>query len=303
MKVRRFLAEPIIHRGLDDSLGDNINGPSLIETPAWLTPRLGRYYLYFAHHNGRHIRLAYADALAGPWTVHAPGVLPVEMSTCSDHVASPDVHVDDERREIRMYFHGVAFPRGATDGHECLFGEAARWIGNQRTKVAMSPDGLHFTAAPTCLGASYWRSFRWRGQRYAIAMPGVFYRERENGVPEVGTVSFDANFRHAAVLVRGDLLHIFFTRVGDAPEHVVHTTVDLRTDWRDWKPTSEHMALMPELPWEGSDLPLAPSERGPVFTPARQLRDPAVFCKGKQCFLLYAGAGEQALGIVALDDL
>jgi hypothetical protein len=38
---------------------------------------MGRYYLYFAHHKGDHIRLAYADSLSGPWKIDEPGVLNV----------------------------------------------------------------------------------------------------------------------------------------------------------------------------------------------------------------------------------
>jgi hypothetical protein len=81
-------------------------------------------------------------------------------------VASPDVHVDHTGRQIRMYFHGVAFENGQpTDGHERLFGDASRWIGNQRTKLALSSGGLQFTALPQVLGASYFRAFeRGRGR-------------------------------------------------------------------------------------------------------------------------------------------
>jgi hypothetical protein len=43
----------------------NINGPSLVHVPAWIERPLGKYYLYFAHHGGKDIRLAYADILAG----------------------------------------------------------------------------------------------------------------------------------------------------------------------------------------------------------------------------------------------
>ena len=300
MKAQRLTADPIVHRGLHESLGDNINGPSLIRVPDWLPHPLGRYYLYFAHHNGRHIRMAYADALTGPWTVHAPGVLHVDDSTCFDHVASPDVHVDDARREIRMYFHGVAFPKGTpTDGHELAFGEASRWIGNQRTKLAVSRDGLDFTADARVLGASYLRAFMWQGRWHAIAMPGVFYRE-EGGAPVLGPWVFDARFRHCAVEVQGDHLHVFFTRVGDAPERVLHTTVDLRPDWREWRASEVGEVLRPELPWEGAGMPEQPSQRGPVFTPVRQLRDPALYREGDRSYLLYAAAGEQAIGIAEL---
>ena len=79
-------------------MGDNVNGPSLIRAPDWLDNPLGRYYLYFAHHDGHYIRLACADDLDGPWTVHPPGVLPLADSRFKGHIASPDVHVDDDER-------------------------------------------------------------------------------------------------------------------------------------------------------------------------------------------------------------
>ena len=50
----------------------NINGPTLIKVPEWVENPLGRYYLYFAHHKGKYLRLAYADHLTGPWQVADP---------------------------------------------------------------------------------------------------------------------------------------------------------------------------------------------------------------------------------------
>src|SRR5438067_6281806 len=92
----RLPNNPIITPELSRSIGDNINGPSLIRVPDWVASPLGRYYLYFAHHQGKFIRLAYANALAGPWKIYEPGTLRLdEVSTCHNHIASPDVHVDD----------------------------------------------------------------------------------------------------------------------------------------------------------------------------------------------------------------
>ncbi len=110
MHVARLKGNPIIRPEMDSRMGDNINGPSLIRAPEWLPGRLGRYYLYFAHHQGQYIRLAYADALEGPWRIYEPGTLTLEQSIFGRHVASPDVHVDDEARQIRMYYHGSADP-------------------------------------------------------------------------------------------------------------------------------------------------------------------------------------------------
>ena len=75
MRVTRLLDAPIITPDLHPSIGHNIQGPSLIRVPDWVSEPLGSYYLYFADHKGRYIRLAYADNLRGPWKIHPPGTL------------------------------------------------------------------------------------------------------------------------------------------------------------------------------------------------------------------------------------
>ena len=147
---------------MDARMGANINGPSLIRVPDWVDNPLGKYYLYFAHHQGKYIRLAHADDLDGPWKIHEPGVLALENAYCVSHVASPDVHILDDLREIRMYYHGPV-PKKV-----------------QQAKVARSQDGLNFTAKPEDLGNSYFRVFRWKEYTYALGMPGIFYRSRDD---------------------------------------------------------------------------------------------------------------------------
>src|SRR3954462_14247124 len=110
MYIQRLPTNPIIIPAMDRRMGHNINGSSLIRVPDWVSNPLGRYYLYFAHHQGQYIRLAYADELAGRWTVHAVGVLDLSESRfpCTPepgyphHIASPDVHVIRHSQEIRM---------------------------------------------------------------------------------------------------------------------------------------------------------------------------------------------------------
>ena len=77
VRVERLADAPIIGPGLHPSIGENIQGPSLIRVPDWVADPLGAYYLYFADHKGRYIRLAYADDLRGPWRVHPPGSLQI----------------------------------------------------------------------------------------------------------------------------------------------------------------------------------------------------------------------------------
>ena len=81
--VRLNNGQPIIDRDMFTSLGvdsegDNINGPSLIRIPDWIPAReradpSAVYYLYFAHHTGDYIRLAWASNLTGPWRLHDTG--------------------------------------------------------------------------------------------------------------------------------------------------------------------------------------------------------------------------------------
>jgi hypothetical protein len=73
----RLTQNPLITVASSPSLGDNVNGPSIIRAPSWIPRPLGRYYAYFGHHKGQFIRLAYADAIVGPWKVYEPGVEPV----------------------------------------------------------------------------------------------------------------------------------------------------------------------------------------------------------------------------------
>lgn len=285
----RLSGNPIIRPHMDGRMGDNINGPSLIRVPDWVPDRLGRYYLYFAHHDGEYIRLAVADELQGPWRVHEDGVLPLAESTFKGHIASPDVHLDPDERRIRMYFHGSDTRTGGG--------------GEQTTRLALSSDGLVFSARPEPLGVPYWRVFEYDGASYALGMPGVFYRSADglNGWEE-GPTRFSKDMRHSAVKVDGHVLSVFYTDVGDNPERIKLATIDLRDDWRDWAPSEAVTVLEPEEDYEGGDRPLEASRRGIVREPARQLRDPGIFREGGRTWLLYSVAGEFGLAIAELHD-
>lgn len=323
-RVRRFPENPIITPDMDGRMGANVQGPSLVRVPDWVPAPLGRYYLYFADHKGDYIRLAFADRLEGPWRVHGPGalqlgesglptappprppVLPAPLDAAArlaarlappgtpgvpdaevdanyPHIASPDVHVDQGERRFRMYFHGLAA------------------YGVQRTRVATSPDGVHFTAQPADLGPSYFRVFEHGGWTYALVMPGVLYRSREPLAGfEPGPRLFPREQRHTAVIVRDGVLHVFWTRVGDAPERIYASQIRLEGDWLDWRAGEPCEVLRPERDWEGAGLPLEPSWRSAITHPVNQLRDPCVFSDGERCVLLYAVQGERGIAIAEL---
>src|SRR5277367_6729203 len=120
-QTARFPENPLVSVTTAPSLGDNVNGPSVIRVPAWIPHPLGRYYMYFAHHKGAYIRLAYANSLAGPWRVYEPGVLnvrdtifkrpqpdpPGSPPSLYTHVASPEVFIDEDHKQLVMYVHGM----------------------------------------------------------------------------------------------------------------------------------------------------------------------------------------------------
>lgn len=308
-QVERLGDGPILST-LDERLDGNVNGPSLIRVPDWVDAPLGRYYLYFAHHKGANIRLAYADNIEGPWTLHEPGTLTLAESLFAiekpeldsltprlraraednpdflyPHIASPDVIVDQASGHIRMYYHGRLED------------------GQQATRVAISHDGLRFKALPQVLGRPYFRAFKHEGLWYAMAMPGVLYRSND-GLTDFseGPTLFESDMRHSALRVTGNTLQVFWTRVGDAPERILLSTIDLSSDWDNWEASEPIDVLRPEHPWEGADLPLVPSQRGASMTPVNQLRDPAVFEEHGRTYLLYSIAGEDGIAIALLED-
>ena len=268
-------------------MGDNIGGPSLIRVPAWVENPLGRYYLYFGHHDGDYIRLAYSDKLEGPWCMHEPGVLSAAEGFFAGHVASPDVHVDDERRQIRLYYHGAD--------------ERSAAFGPQSTRVALSSDGLNFEARNEDLGPAYFRVFHKPDGYYAIAMPGHFLRSSDglSGFTP-GPTLFAENMRHAAVMVDGPRLSVFYSNAGDCPERILLSVIDVSGDWHSWTESEAIDVLAPELDYEGGDLPREPSVRGQASEPVCQLRDPGIFREDGTDYLLYSVAGERGIAMAEI---
>ena len=286
MKVVRFGENPIVVPDMDGRMGRNINGPSLIRVPDWVERPLGRYYLYFAHHQGSYIRMAWAESVAGPWTTHEPGVLDLSDSHFTGHVASPDVHVDDARRQIRMYYHGSGGP-GTEDG--------------QKSRVGLSGDGLGFRALPEILGTYYFRVWGWDGWHYALARHGHLFRSHD-GLTDFqrGKDLFGRNLRHNAVAVDGHTLQVCYSDIGDCPERILLARIDMRPDWTEWTESEPVVVLEPETAYEGADLPLEPSKSGWAPERVRQLRDPAIFTEDGRTYLLYSVAGEHGIAIAEI---
>ncbi|MBT8436336.1 MAG: hypothetical protein KJP11_03105 [Gammaproteobacteria bacterium] len=296
---------PIISVDDHPALDGNVNGPSLIAAPEWLVDPPGKYLLYFAHHEGRSIRLAASNNLTGPWKIVTPPPLDLERSLFASvapadsqlhpearqyieagadgrypHIASPDIWVDHETEQIRLYYHGRLED------------------GRQRSRVALSRDGINFAARMEIIGSPYFRIFCHDGWFYALAMPGQLYRSADGlGNFEAGPRLTTEAIRHHALLQQDDQWYVLWTRVGDSPERILLSALDTPDDWQQWgfAETSEiHRA---QKTWEGADIVPRASKYGAIMERANQLRDPAIFVEDEKIYLLYAIAGEQGIAI------
>ena len=183
-----------------------------------------------------------------------------------------------------MYFHGLV------------------GVGEQLSRAAVSSDGVHFTALPEILGMPYIRAFRHDGFTYALTMPGGLIRSRDGLTDfETGPTLFGPDMRHSAVHCDGENLHVIWSRVGDAPERLLYSTIDLDGDWNSWRESGHVEVLRPERDWEGAYLPVVPSIRSSAPGRVNQLRDPDLLVEGNRSLLTYAVAGESGLAIAEID--
>lgn len=309
--LERFKNNPIITSSmLPTKEGDDINGPSLLKVPDWLPNKLGTYYLYFAHHKGKYIRLAYANNLNGPWKIYKPGTLHIEDCICNNapfasgesirhtgvenagdevtHIASPDVLIDSANQQFIMYFHCPLEYNGKK---------------GQYSLRATSKDGIHFTADSIVLGDSYFRVFKYKDAWYSLARTGIVARSKdgiaafEKGTNPFATADSVSRLRHVAVERVGDRLYVFYSRIGDAPERILLSIINLTEDWHNWKASAPIEVAAPNTAYEGADLPITTSNSGLYYGKVRQLRDPYVYVENGKWFLLYSTAGENAIAL------
>jgi len=314
--VRRLASNPLVTLASSPTLGDDIDGPTVMRVPPWIERPLGRYYMYFAHHMGGFVRLAYADRLEGPWKIHEPGVLdvrdtaffrpqpdpPENLENFYTHVASPEIAIDDAAHRFLLWVHGWW-----TEGAMWPVGEpAARTWARQHgygqyTQSGASTDGLRFTMQPAITKTSYLRVFPYEGSYIALARLGALFRSKdpfasfEAGVNPFAGTPYAGRVRHVALLRRRSTLYVFFTAIGDAPERVMLSTIDVGGDWRAWKASAAIEVLRPEAPYECPNLPNEPSDAGDVKGAVQQIRDPYVLDDGGRTLLFYSVCGEQGI--------
>ena len=300
--------------------GANINGPSLVRMPDHIPGVLGKYYCYFAHHNGEYIRLAYADSLAGPWTIYEPGVIPLASVPAfrqdRGHLASPDALWIGET--LYVYVHGMI---SAETYDELGLDPLDITTGGQRTALLTSQDGIHFSEATGILGSFYMRVFKQAASYYAIALGGQLLRADQgpdkpftfgpvipdslfprlrigNAIGSFDPKDNDRRIRHVAIDEdpQGNFW-VYYTCSYEQPESIYRARLIISDNWQDWHLKDEVCIRRPSASWEGADLPKSISKNGPPHEPEHALRDPAIYREGDQVYVLWSVAGEQSIAI------
>lgn len=317
--VKRFTQNPLVTVDSSKTLGVNVNGPTVIRVPDWVEKPLGRYYMYFGNHRGDFIRLAYADAVTGPWKVHEPGVLHARDTAFyrpqpdpspevmlpggySTHLASPEILIDNARKRIVLWSHGwysngevwpVGLPAARAWANEKGYG--------QFTQASESSDGLHFTSRPALTKDSYLRVFPYGGYWYGFFRLGAMARAKDPldafdlGPNPFRDSPYAGKVRHVTVVPKGNQLQMLFTVIGDAPERILFTTIDLTKAWSEWRVAPAVEVLRPQTDYECASAPEVPSQVGDVMGRVKQIRDPYVFQDAGRTYLFYATCGEQGV--------
>jgi len=277
----------LIDRNIFKNEDININGASLIKIPEWVKNPLGKYYLYFANHTGKYIRLAYSDDIMGPYEIYKEGTLKLNQTNCKTHIASPDVHLNSKTKQIIMYYHGD------TDN-------------GQKTFISNSSDGINFVNEEEPLGLFYFRVFSYKDKYYAIA------KNKNDDSLIYQSNNFDKNFkpifnllpnsRHTAVLIKNNFLYVFYTIVGETPESIYYCKVKLDDKIDEWEVISNHKIARPNFKFEGAGSNLIPSNFGSATLrygnlELSELRDPCIYEENDKIYLLYTFSGEAGIAI------
>ena len=271
-----------------NSNSNNINGPSIIKVPEFIENPLGKYYLYFGHHKGTYIRMAYSNNITGPYTLYKPGVLDIKNTPGYDHLASPDVIIDYQNKRLVLYYH-------------CVFNNN---ITPQSTFYAYSNNGLDFISEKVNILYPYFRYFSYLDCEYGLAMyylkSSIILKKNGNSYEEFSKLL--PNSRHTSVIVIGSKIFIAYTIVGDCPEHIYFCQIT-NFEKNNVKTSDKISLVKPEFNFEHNDQKPIISSYGAVYQKVNQLRDPYIFIDNNDLYLFYTVCGEKGIAVCKIENL
>jgi hypothetical protein len=184
---------------------------------------------------------------------------------------------------------------------------------SQSTFSSYSVDGLKFISNSDNIIHPYFRQFVYNNNIYGIAMKSiclnpelvkkgcksisVIMKKENNTWIEIGNILPWS--RHTCILVKNEKIYIFYTLVGDNPEHIL--VAELFIDTKDRVNIQNIKNIIkPELDYEHDNAPFIPSLYGPSHEAVRQLRDPYVFTDNNDTYILYSVCGEKGIALAKL---
>lgn len=276
---------------IDDSIfrnkkdGNNINGPSFIKVPDFVSNPLGKYYLYFGHHNDKYIRMAYSEEdIMGPYILfnEGKGVLSLDKTPGHGHISSPDVVIDEHEKRFILYYH-------------CPYNNRK---SPQSTFISYSKDGLHFESTNINISFPYFRSFEYKNEKYGIAMNNfigsIIYKYINGEFVEYGELL--PKSRHTCVLNYNEKLYVFYSIVGDCPEHICICEIDILEE-KNIIIKNNRILVYPEFEFEHANLSPIPSKYGAEYQRINQLRDPCIYVENEQIYLFHTVCGEKGIAL------
>ena len=288
----------VLPRKWDPGSEENINGPTLVEFECPLFPKLRLYLMYFGHHKGKYIRVAWAFSPTGPFR-RVPLVRPLllrdRFGERKGHVASPEVRTVGGKRY--MFAHSPS--------RHFRPGKQITYMSRLRLGVVCSrPKPIDLP--------SYARFFSLNGDMHAITNGADVFKLDSNSletrqldvdksrllVPESQDVI--ERVRHPQILAWLGHTLCFYTRVGDAPERVFVSLLEAKNPEEIMFSTPIEL-LRPREDYEGAHHNIEPSKSGISRRPENALRDPFVGEFGGQHFLYYSTAGEKGIACAELD--
>jgi len=281
---------------LPRDVSDNINGPVCLKTPDFIKNPVGKYLLYFAHHGGEFIRIAYSEEIFSGWKFLCHKINTVgEGKNFHDHVASPDIFIDSIENNIYMFFHSRI--------------QGSR---KQETFLSKSKDGINFTFVEENVNLPfYFRHVVNENRTLAVTKGGNLYINSISPISNAwralnNVYSGESNkevmhnkagsIRHASLIYYLKILIMFYTKIGDSPERIYAAKIVENKNGL-WLASNELEITRPEFNFEGSNLKAEASISGPSLQEENALRDPYVMWDGKDHFLFYACAGESGIAV------
>lgn len=185
--------------------GSNTSFASVINIPDWIEPEnradpTAEYYMYYARHSGMHIFMKWAPSLDGPWTSFdlggtyngqsRRGVYDVEADVTRanyDHVAGPDVHVDDANQRIILYYHGENQPSTTTPDGTSVPQKHSNFVATSRYGLNFN-DPVHAggevghgpvtvthdtVTRDVALGEDYQKVFEYKSNYYSVSKRAI----------------------------------------------------------------------------------------------------------------------------------